>query len=205
MQNLFKKQKFSILETLIISVCVCAMLFAIIFGIFNQNRINQDKIRIRNLVSLSKALSQYYNDSSSFEFSRKFPISQCSTSEPNSVDYEHTLYLTLTGIDKNAFKYLEPNTFPQDNSATYSDQIDSVCSNLLKGLDTSKYSINNKRCDYTPEKAKNFCYLYSTSPEGDRYTLSMYSDFMNKRASITKLRNNQLVYEGIDPLNELII
>jgi hypothetical protein len=198
MQKIIEKQKFSILETLIITICICALIFASILGVFNQWKANEDKIRIRNAISLTKALEQYYNDSSSTEFSRKYPISQCSTTSPNSVDYEHTLYIALTGIQTNSFKYLESKDFPQDEKADYVDQIQNDCLGLLKDFNTSNYSKTNKRCDHRPANAKNFCYLYSTSPEGDRFTISLYSDTKNKRGEITKLRNNPIVTEGIN-------
>ncbi|MGL4758842.1 MAG: hypothetical protein ACRCXZ_05875 [Patescibacteria group bacterium] len=202
---MIEKQKFSLLETLIITICAFFVLGSIILGLIYQHRVNQDKIKIRNLASVSRALEQYYNDSSSSEYSRKYPVSQCSTSNPNSVDFEHTLYLILTGQDKNTNIYIEQKDYPQDTNAKYQEITDNNCNGFLKQFDTSKYSPNNKECVYQPENKKNNCYLYSTSPEGDRFTLSFFSESKGVMAKITKLRANQTNYEKIDINKELIV
>lgn len=205
MENPISKQRFTITETIVISICLFILLFGVVIGLLNQGKINSDKIRIRNLLSMTKVLDSYYNDSSSVEYSRKFPISQCSTTEPNSVDFEHTLYLTLTGEQKNTTKYISTENFPQDKQAEYTSQSDNECTKLLTNLDTTKYSVNNKECIHTPEKGKNFCYLYSTTPEGDRYTLSFFSDSKNKRIDFTRIRNNPVSSEFINFENETIL
>ena len=195
------KQKFSLLEFIIIALCIFFVLFSVLAGVINQTKINEDKIRIRNLISLTKILDQYYNDSSSAPYSRRFPISQCSTSEPNSIDFEHTLYQSLTGIEKNSFKYLEPAQFPQDLKATFKDQLKPDC---LKSFDTNQYSSNNRACDYNTSKAKSFCYLYATSSTGDKYDLSFYSDSKNKFVLLSQLRDNDPTSESIDFVREVI-
>jgi type II secretory pathway pseudopilin PulG len=204
MENQLTKQKFSILETLIVSICLFGILGAVILGVLYQSNVNKDKIKIRNILSMARALDQYYNDSSSTEYSRKYPISQCSTTEPNSVDYEHTLFLTLSGQSDNAYKYIEPNIYPQDDGAVYRDQTDKPCTKFLRNYDKNKYSLNNKECDYTPASAKNRCYLYSSTPEGDRYILSFYSEAANKLITINKLRSNPSQYDGLNPITEEI-
>jgi hypothetical protein len=205
MENPISRLRFTITETIVISICLFTLLFGAVIGWFNQSKVNSDKIRIRNLTSITKALDSYYNDSSSVEYSRKFPISQCSTTEPNSVDFEHTLYLTLTGEQKNTTPYITVENFPQDKQAEFISQTDSACSKLLTNLDPTKYSYNNKECLYTPEKGKRFCYLYSTSPEGDRYTLSFFSDSKNKRVDFTRIRNNPVGSDSIDFEKELVL
>jgi type II secretory pathway pseudopilin PulG len=204
MENQLTKQKFSILETLIVSICLFGILGAVILGVLYQSNVNKDKIKIRNILSMAKALDQYYNDSSSTEYSRKYPISQCSTTEPNSVDYEHTLFLTLSGQSDNAYKYIESNNYPQDDGAAYRDQTDKPCTKFLRNYDKNKYSLSNKECDYTPAAAKNRCYLYSSTPEGDRYILSFYSEAKNKLITINKLRSNPSIYDGLNPVLEEI-
>lgn len=189
------QNKFTLLETLFIAVSIFAVLFAAVIGVINQGRVNDDKIRIRNMKSMIKVLDQYYNDSSSVEFSRRFPISQCSSTEPNSTDFEHTLYLTLTGQESNSFKYLEASTFPQDAKASFGSQVKQSC---LNNVDSTKYSSNNKQCLYEAAQGKNFCYLYSSSNTGDKYTLSFFSDAKNKTISITQLRSNPPTSQGID-------
>jgi hypothetical protein len=205
MENPISKQRFTVTETIVISICLFILLFGVVIGLFNQTKVNADKIRIRNLLSITKVLESYYNDSSSVEYSRKFPISQCSSTEPNAVDFEHTLYLTLTGQQKNTTPYIAVESWPQDKAAEFKSLSETPCSNLLNNLDLTKYSLNNKECNYTPEKGKNFCYLYSTSPEGDRYTLSFFSDAKNKRVDFVKLRNNPVSSNDVDLIKELVL
>jgi hypothetical protein len=205
MENPISRQRFTVTETIVISICLFILLFGVVIGFINQSKVNADKIRIRNLNSITKILDSYYNDSSSVEYSRKFPISQCSTTEPNSVDFEHTLYLSLTGLQKNTTPYIAVENWPQDKSAEFISQTDNICSKSLPNLDQTKYSINNKECLFAPEKGKNFCYLYSTSPEGDRYTLSFFSDAKNKRVNFVKLRNNPVGSNEIDFEKELVL
>jgi type II secretory pathway pseudopilin PulG len=205
MENQIAKQKFSILETLIVSICLFAILGAGVLGALYQSNVNKDKIKIRNILSMTKALDQFYNDSSSTEYSRKYPISQCSTTEPNTVDYEHTLFLTLSGQSDNAYKYIEPSNYPQDSGAEYKDQTDKPCTKFLRDFDKNKYSANNKECTYLPSNAKNRCYLYSSTPEGDRYILGFYSETKNKLILINKLRSNPAVYDGLNPSKEEIL
>jgi type II secretory pathway pseudopilin PulG len=190
-----EKQKFSIIETIILTSCIFILIFALIFGVLVQARVNEDKVRIRNIMSITKVLEQYYNDSSSVEYARRYPVSQCSTTEPNSIDYEHTLYTTLTGIDKNTFKYIEGPTFPQDARANYTTISDNTC---IKESERSQYSKNNKGCNYQPTEGRNFCYLYSTSSTGDRYTLAFFSDSKNKLVSVSRLRDNNVNIGDID-------
>ena len=205
MENPISKQRFTITETIVISICLFILLFGGVIGFINQGKINNDKIRIRNLLSMTKALDLYYNDSSSIEYSRKFPISQCSTTDPNSIDFEHTLYLTLTGEQKNTTSYIAVENYPQDKQAEYTSLNEESCSKGLKEFDPSKYSINNKECVYNPPKGKNFCYLYSTTPEGDRYTLSFFSDAKNKRVDFYKIRNNPVTSDMINFEKELVL
>ena len=204
MENQITKQKFSIIETFIVSICLFTLLGGVILGLVNQSNVNKDKIKIRNILSISKALDQFYNDSSSSEYSRKFPISQCSITDPNSVDFEHTLYLTLTGQFENTFKYIEIDDYPQDNGAEYANQSEKTCTKFLRDYNKNKYSKNNKECIFEPSSAKNRCYLYSSSPEGDRYILSFYSEAKNKMITINKLRSNPSVYQGFNPITEEI-
>lgn len=200
----FDKQKFTLIETLVVSVCLFLLLGSVIFGIYNQSKVNQDKIKIRNLMSIAKALEQYYNDSSSSEYSRKYPISQCSTTEPNHTDFEHTLYINLSGVIPNSFKYVEPVSYPQDPNAKFQPLGEDKCNNLLQSFDRQKYSINNQECNYVPEKGINNCYMYSTSPEGDRYTLAFYSESRGKLIKISRLQANIIKADGIDLLNESV-
>jgi hypothetical protein len=195
------KTKFTLLETLFISISIFALLFASVIGVINQSRVNDDIIRIRNMKSMIKVLDQYYNDSSSVEFSRRFPISQCSSTEPNSIDFEHTLYLTLTGIEANSFKYLEPSAYPQDSKASYISQAKQSC---LSNVDATKYSINNKQCQFEAGQGKNFCYLYSSSNTGDKYTLAFFSDSKNKLITISQLRSTPPTTNGLDLSNEIL-
>jgi type II secretory pathway pseudopilin PulG len=195
------QNKFTLLETLFISISIFALLFGVVTGIVGQSRVNDDKVRIRNIKSMIKVLDQYYNDSSSVEFSRRYPISQCSSTEPNAIDFEHTLYLTLTGQESNSFKYLEPSMYPQDAKASFISQSKQSC---LDKVDTTKYSFNNKQCQYDTAQGKNFCYLYSSSNTGDKFTLSFFSDSKNKMISVSQLRSSPPSSEGLDIAKEVL-
>lgn len=194
-------QSLTLLETFIITICLFVIIFAVIVGLLDQIKVNNDKIRIRNMVSVTKALASFYNDSSSIEFTRRFPISECSTSSPNSVDYEKTLNLTLTGQTigqaSNGFRYIESNSYPQDLKAEFINSSPIACGD-------PKTTNSNNACNHRPESGKNFCYLYSTSPNGDRYNLSFYSESKNRLVTLTQLRNDKLQVDNIDLIKELV-
>jgi hypothetical protein len=185
----------SFLESLIVGLCILAFLSICTLGIFLQNQENNDEIKRKNIFSLQKALDQFYSDSSITDISKKYPLSFCSTTKPNSIDYEYTLKKSLTTplSITNSFSYVTLSSFPQDpNSSLKSlSENPSDCLNSNKNIDQRSYSKDNLTC------VKN-CYLYNSSPTGDSYNLSFYSNSVGKYFILSQVRNQAVKTEYLD-------
>ena len=193
---------FSWIESITLAITLSVFITIIIASVYFSSINNDDQVRARNIFSVAMGLNQYYTDSSYLESSKRYPISQCSTTLTNSFDYEYTLSIALTGVNsknKSAFEYINPGKFPQDKEAKFeniSKKIDNNKYTCLSTIDTREAGISDS-CQYEPENNKHFCYLYSTSPSGDEYRLSFYSRSKNKQYTIRQYRNGTMDMGGI--------
>jgi len=172
------------LEIGIILVVVALLLTSIILGFVWQDTKNRDIARSTDISSILRALDNFYQNSSLDPDGRAYPKSTCSA-KLNEVDYELNLRLALTGKKPNLdpHAYILPENFPRDRSGTYSKTVAqrSVayrCPQLLSSQNStdSIYSDNWESCNFNQTDGPRFCYLYTSTANGDTFELASFQE-----------------------------
>jgi hypothetical protein len=190
------------LEKAIIGVAILAMLLAISIGFWVKGAENLDKQKYAHITkTILPALNDFYKNSSASDSARFYPKSIC-INPLNSVDYEFTLRRQLTGqvpeIDNHA--YISPDKFPNDPQGIYSKkvrerQIPHPCLekfNLDRERDKDKDIYSNfSSCNFSssnPDPKYRNCYLYTSTPTGDKYSVGYYSEVFKVFVVFEKFR-----------------
>jgi hypothetical protein len=185
--------QFNGFETVIIILCILAILGVFIFGLFTQNTKNRDLQRETDFeLTIIPAVENFYNNSAAVESSKKYPIAKCAQ-DLNEVDYELVLRQALTGEipELDTFKYITPDKFPTDPRGVFvttlkerSDK--NVAYRCTAKLNFSTVNENNRiypnfnSCVFKrDDTGLRHCYLYGSSASGDEYRLAYYKEETN--------------------------
>jgi len=183
-----------IIEKLMIlgPIAVALVLSGITF--WDHYRDQQKAYQINQVV---QALRLYYLNSSNLEVKRSYPIAI--SGELNEVDYEYTLRLHLTGktpLEKHA--YILDKDFPRDPWGTYSKDFVNrpVPYRLLPRFPLAtgqiSYFEGYESCNFRfGDKQFSRCYLYTSTSNGETFTLAYYSEVRKKFVVYTETRNRQ--------------
>lgn len=174
------------LEIIVVLVCIFSLITAFLWGLLTTNAENRDLQRRQDITQVVSALQSYYKNSSGVPSERKYPVALCSA-DLNEVDFESTVRLALTGQLKNVepHAYINPGDFPKDRSGTYnvdfaSRKVPFRCPQLIGGSSTTKYSDDYPGCNFSSSAGYKFCYLYTSSNNGDQYQVGYYSESLKK-------------------------
>jgi hypothetical protein len=203
----------------ITGLLLLASLFAL--GFFHQKDIRDDGNKVGDMAYIITALNSYYDDSSEFIESRKYPISRCS-SNLNSFDFEYTLRKALTGknIGDTTQNYIDDQNYPYDKLGKYVSKFSEYdgmkteligahipiqnCRDALphteSGAEKNSYFDNHAICTFDNRfdmlKFDFFtnrnCYLYTSTSNGDSYKLAYYSSARNAYVVYSQYRNDPI-------------
>lgn len=186
-----KKTKFIELIMIITPLIVGVVLFTSTFDIHNKD--NQKSAQISEVI---KALRLYYDNSSTIEIKRVYPVAL--SSNLNEIDYEYTLQRHITGLTTlDTHAYISANDFPKDPWGVYSRNFTdrSVRYNRLERLplpvDQNSYYEGFLSCNFDISLEKySRCYLYTSSSSGDSFSLAYYSEVKKGFIIHNEVRNN---------------
>lgn len=172
---------FQLVEVLLLFVCLLILVVTFVFGIITKNTELRDAQRDNNITQVMAALDNFYNASSNVPSQRAYPIARCSNSL-NEVDYEYTLRQSLTGKRNNVTlqTFVNPDLWPVDSRGRYAAEFSKRnlpfrCPNILLE-NANSYLDNYQSCEFSSNEEKNFCYLYTSSNNGDSYQIGYYSE-----------------------------
>jgi type II secretory pathway pseudopilin PulG len=191
-------------DYLLIGVSIVAVLMAIVYGVIEQNQVNEITKKDNDISEIIKALDMYYADSSKIPSEQTYPLAVCN-GRPNEIDFEYTLKYALAGENKSksTFAYIDKKNFPIDTSGEYAFKITDKkvklrdCSKVFgnKKITDFIYPDQSASCSFEKEnvdpKYKN-CYIYSTDTLGFEYKIGYYDQYKNYFVIYTKVRNQPL-------------
>lgn len=179
-------QRLNGLEIITIIFSLIVIVVAGLWGFNTNTAKNRDKQREHDIFQVIGALNQFYINSSSTPSQRTYPIARC-TAQLNEVDFELTLRQHLTGsrpeIEPHA--YITPDQFPRDRWGRYYDsfadrRIAYRCIQILGDTSLTRYNDNTQSCEFSSSNRWRKCYLYSSSQNGDKFTIGYWSESQNK-------------------------
>jgi hypothetical protein len=193
-----------ILDYLLLFISLLLIVLPFINGISYQNMDNINAQKEKDFAQLNKALTYFFESSSSIPSQRKYPISVCS-GQPNEVDFEYTLRRHLTGKIKELdnFEHIKDENFVSDRLGFYSvntnerkvklrdcDQVFGVEIGNNKVYDNGYKSCNFQK-DSKDTTLRN-CYLYASDNRGFQYQLAYYDEKTDKYNIFTKFREDDI-------------
>jgi hypothetical protein len=188
---------FQLMEVLVLFVSIVILVTTFVFGVINKNRELRDEQRYVDILGVIEALDNFYNASASVPSRRYYPISRCSNSL-NEVDYEYTLRETLTGKRSNVTlqTFVDPDRFPVDDRGIYTPNFSDRslpyrCPNILQ-QNANSYQDNYPSCEFSSNLNQNFCYLYTSTNNGDSYQIGYYSESQSKFVVFSRFRDQQV-------------
>jgi type II secretory pathway pseudopilin PulG len=189
----------------VIAVMLIGIIVSGVLGYFAGKRENQDSQKSHDITEIIKALDYFYANNNAY------PIRQCSE-DLNPIDFELTLERNLTGkVAKiGTTNYLNqplPKDITGEYTSKYSDYIYNLpCPSLIQDTVNKNgniYADGSEACNYNRStlKTKNNpnakiafrCYLYTSSVNGDKYSVGYYSETLNKFVIVTKFRLDKAV------------
>jgi type II secretory pathway pseudopilin PulG len=196
--------RFHFFDYVLIGISIVSVLAAIVFGVIEQNQVNEITKKDNDITEVIKALDMYYVDSNKIPSEQTYPLALCN-GRPNEVDFEFTLKNALAGDDKskNTFAYIDKKNFPIDTSGEYNTKISDKkvklrdCSRVFGSKKIVDYIYPNQdmSCSFDKDNAdpkyKN-CYIYSTDTLGFEYKIGYYDQYKNYFVIYTKVRNQPL-------------
>jgi type II secretory pathway pseudopilin PulG len=196
---------YSTLEWVVVVLCLLLLLMSTVWGFWSQGGENRDKQRQQDIAQVEKALINYYRNSSEVPSQRIFPIANCSQNI-NEVDYELTLRVALTGQNETVsnVKYIPNEDFPTDSKGTYSQKLEKRkvpyrCTQRLTAEAQNGGPIysNFESCNFRSASKPfyRFCYIYTSSSNGDTFQLGYYSETRGKYIVRKGFRENPVVTE----------
>ena len=180
------------LEILLLLVAFVSLVSIFLYGFSVQSTSFRDNQRVFEIGQITKALDNYYENSSYDTASKSYPVARCK-GEANEVDYEFVLREALAGRqkEKNDNIYVDFSKFPNDKSGKYSSDLKAIkqnkCPNLFSA-NTNYYGNNTQGCEYSKDK-NPFCYLYTTTNSGDTYRIVYYSEVRGGFVQTIKFRD----------------
>jgi hypothetical protein len=184
---------------LISAIC---LLCAIVFGIIEQNQLNEITKKQNDIEQVVKALDMYYIDSSKIPSERKYPVAVCN-GKPNEVDFEYTLKTALGGKVKsqNNFAYIKPDDFPYDTSGEYANKLSDKkvklrdCPRVFGTKKDFIYADQSQSCSFdavnVDDKYRS-CYIYASDSLGFQYQIGYYDQYKNTYTIYTKTRDQPI-------------
>lgn len=187
-----------------IVISIIAVIAAVVYGVIEQNQVNEITKKDNDISEVIKALDLYYVDSSKIPSEQTYPLAVCS-GRPNEVDFEYTLKNVLAGENKakSTFAYIAKNNFPVDTSGEYVNRINDK---KVKLRDCAKVFGSKKIVDYIyPDQSQSCsfdkdqidpkyksCYIYSTDTLGFEYKIGYYDQYKNHYVIFTKNRDQPI-------------
>jgi type II secretory pathway pseudopilin PulG len=196
-------RKINILEIATVLISILALIGVFSWGLIAQNAINRDKQRQQDISQVIAALLEFYKNSNTIPSQRTYPIANCSESL-NEVDYEYTLKRALTGqaIQLDTHAYIDPSDYPTDRSGVYSTtfaqrKIPYRCTEKLNlptnySQDTPIYSDGTKSCNFNQAQKYTLCYLYTSTNNGDTFSIGYYKESSNSFVVYKKFRDDTI-------------
>jgi type II secretory pathway pseudopilin PulG len=191
------------LEVIVILLMVIAIIISGFMGYSAGSKEKQDEQKYHDISEIIKSLDFFYANN------QAYPIRQCSE-DLNPIDFEYTLRRNLTGqIAKIGTQSYIKDVFPQDLMGDYTASYDKYiynlpCPSLIQDTvnkNNQIYSDGSSACNYNRSTVKTTknpngkvefrCYLYTSSVNGDRYSLGYYSEVQQRFVIVTKFRTNK--------------
>ena len=193
------------LELIVVAIVMIGIIISGVFGYFAGKKENQDSQKSHDITEVIKALDYFYANNSAY------PVRQCSE-DLNPVDFELTLQRNLNGkVAKIGTDVYLNQLFPRDKTGDYTNTYNNYiynlpCPSLIQETanKTGKiYADSTEACNYNRStlKTKNNpngraafrCYLYTSSVNGDKYSIGYFSETLNKFVIISKFRLDRAV------------
>lgn len=191
------------LEIIVVLIMIIAIIVSGFMGFFAGSKENQDSQKYHDISEIIKSLDYFYANN------QAYPIRQCSE-DLNPIDFEYTLRRNLTGqVAKVGTQNYIKSAFPQDIRGDYTSAYDKYiynlpCPSLIQdsaAKNNQIYSDGSSACNYNRSALKTTknpngkvelrCYLYTSSVNGDKYSLGYYSEVEQKFVIVTKFRTDR--------------
>jgi hypothetical protein len=196
--------RFHFFDYVLLAIACIALVTAIVYGVIEQNQVNEITKKTNDITEITKALDLYYNDSNKVPSERKYPVAVCN-GKPNEIDFEYTLRNALAGKNQSlsTFGYIDNKNFPFDTSGEYASRI---VDKKVKLRDCTKifgnkkpvdyiYSDQSNSCNFDKENVNNkyqSCYLYSTDNLGFEYKVGYFDQYKNSYTIYSKIRDQPI-------------
>jgi hypothetical protein len=203
--DVYDYPSFNGFELIIMFLSVISLIVAFGFGFVANGPTLRDSQRAFDINQTIKALDSFYTNSSLVPSERYYPISVCDAAL-NTPDYEWTLreYLTGKKTEKETRVYINPADWRSDPWGKYSKtlgerKIPLKCQDKLQ-LATNNanqviYPDDNTSCNYSTQQANEAyykCYLYSSSVNGDTFSIGYYSESTNQMVIYKRFRQDAI-------------
>ena len=180
---------------IIITLCLLTIATFILIGYRDARNVNIDLNKSHDITNVVSALNNYYSHSSVVSNERHYPIAKCSK-DLNSFDFEYTLRLELTGVEKlGNNEIINKDNFPRDARGSYSNNFPKnfQCIESLPVLDSTKSQYDDKYpvCKFDISNSRD-CYLYSSTINGDSYKIAYYSHSKQRFIVLEKFRDEPI-------------
>lgn len=181
----------------VIGIVILLVCFA--FGFIAGRKKKDDLNRYKDIVTIINVLNQYYQNSSDYSDQRHYPTARCSQ-ELNSFDFEYTVRRELIGMSNQGVQrsFVSASSFPRDSRGSYTSSFKNYsgfkCLGALPDLEQAKegYSDSSPICKFDIRTQK-FCYLYTSTPNGDSYKISYYNASLKKFVIFRQSRGGAVI------------
>lgn len=192
-------KRFNGLEVGIIILTIIALIGVFTWGLLANNTMLRDQQRATHIQQVLQALDQFYVNSALQPSERAYPVSVCS-SNLNEVDYEWTLKNHLTGkqVELDSHSYIDDSNFPNDPWGSYNSNFRQKaapfrCTNIFpNGSATTQYIDGRESCDFSSANNIRYCYLFTSSVNGDSFQLGYWSEQNNAYIVYSRFREDAL-------------
>lgn len=197
---------FNLLEVLIYFLCVSLLVGLFYIGFAKRENQLYDEKRVADVGVVIQALEDYYNNSNFIPEKRQYPISLCSNTVLNSVDYEFVVKKALVGKEGkiDTFEYIKPSNYSNDPKAKTTPALknrpdNQDCFSNMSTQTIDEYlPITGNSCLFDGGNYK-YCYLYTSSVTGDSFRIAYYSEAKKSFVIYEKFRDGDLkiTYQNI--------